>query len=402
MKILHVNLSNRGGGIEQYLDLLFPELSRRGHNSVFIYGEHLSGPSCADHAESHYIEGVAGMRGRGNPEKLKAVESILDASRPDVAYIHQVLNPDLIRILARSVPTVRYVHGFKLVCPEGKKMLRTAERHCPFELSLKCQIRAYRYKCMPRNPWLGIPLISAAMRNRREHRQYSQMIVASEFMKKVLLYNGFNARQIAVCPYFTHERGTREKIEEDVPIVLAMGRLVPAKGMHLLIEAFAGLDAKARLVIIGDGPDMETLKAVAERNGLNGRETFLGWLDNEACRKWIDRSRVVVVPSIWPEPFGIVGIEAMASGKPVAAFDSGGISAWLVQGQTGYLVPTGDIAALKEKIRVLLRDPELANEMGKNGFAYYREHFGPDVHLSVLLGIFRKTMEDTRETKSET
>jgi len=180
--------------------------------------------------------------------------------------------------------------------------------------------------------------------------------------------------------------------EENLPIVLAMGRLVSAKGMHSLIKAFAGLKMKARLVIIGDGPELKKLKALGELSGLNEGETFLGWLDNEACRKWINRSRVVVVPSIWPEPFGIVGIEAMASGKPVVAFDSGGISEWLVQGQTGYLVPTGDIAALKEKIRVLLRDPELANEMGKNGFAYYREHFGPDVHLSLLLSIFKKSI----------
>jgi glycosyltransferase involved in cell wall biosynthesis len=237
-----------------------------------------------------------------------------------------------------------------------------------------------------------MPLISGAMRICSEHRQYSQMIVASEFMRNVLLYNGFDAQDITVCPYFTYERRINEEFEENLPIVLAMGRLVSAKGMHLLIKAFAGLKMKARLVIIGDGPDMKKLKALGELSGLNEGETFLGWLDNEACRKWIDRSTVVVVPSIWPEPFGIVGIEAMASGKPVVAFDSGGISEWLVQGQTGYLVPTGDIAALKEKIRVLLRDPELANEMGKNGFAYCRERFGPDVHLSLLLSIFKKSI----------
>jgi glycosyltransferase involved in cell wall biosynthesis len=218
------------------------------------------------------------------------------------------------------------------------------------------------------------------------------MIVASGFMRNVLLYNGFDAQRITVCPYFTNEPRKKEEFEESVPIVLAIGRLVPAKGMSLLIEAFTDLKINARLVIIGDGPDRERLKTFAERKGLNCQETFLGWLDNENCRYWIERSRVIVVPSIWPEPFGIVGIEAMSSGKPVVAFDSGGISEWLVQGQTGYLVRTGDVAALGEKISELLQEPELANELGRNGFEHFKNRFVPDVHLSILLSILRKSI----------
>ena len=99
---------------------------------------------------------------------------------------------------------------------------------------------------------------------------------------------------------------------------------------------------------------------------------------------------MVVVPSTWPEPFGMVGIEAMAYGKPVIAFDVGGISEWLKDGETGFLVKLRDEVALAETLNLLLGDHSLAIRMGSKGREAVEKRFTPETHVDELLGRFQK------------
>ena len=101
---------------------------------------------------------------------------------------------------------------------------------------------------------------------------------------------------------------------------------------------------------------------------------------------------MVVVPSVWPEPFGIVGIEAMAYGKPVIAFDVGGISEWLEDGKTGFIIKLRDEAALAEKLNLLLQNPNLALRMGTQARESVEKRFVPDIHVERLLSIFNKAV----------
>ena len=93
---------------------------------------------------------------------------------------------------------------------------------------------------------------------------------------------------------------------------------------------------------------------------------------------------LVAVPSIWDEPFGLVGLEAMAHSLPVVAFDVGGISEWLTGGETGLLVPRRDTHAFARALDALLRDSERAREMGAAGARLLREHFSQAAHLNRL------------------
>ena len=86
---------------------------------------------------------------------------------------------------------------------------------------------------------------------------------------------------------------------------------------------------------------------------------------------------VVVVPSLWPEPFGIVGIEALAAGRPVIASATGGIGDWLEDGVCGLCVPPGDAGALARALNELLADPERQDAMGAAGKADRRARFSP-------------------------
>jgi glycosyltransferase involved in cell wall biosynthesis len=116
--------------------------------------------------------------------------------------------------------------------------------------------------------------------------------------------------------------------------VLFVGRLVPEKGTDRLLEIvsrFVGLT----LTVAGDGPERPRLEGLARDLGIAGRVEFLGAVARDRIGALYRACRAVAVPSLWPEPFGIIGLEAMAAGRPVVAFRTGGIPEWLEDGVNG-------------------------------------------------------------------
>jgi len=101
----------------------------------------------------------------------------------------------------------------------------------------------------------------------------------------------------------------------------------------------------------------------------------VGWRSHDTLAELYSRADICVAPSLWAEPFGMVAVEAMASGRPVVASDIGGLADSVVDGETGFLVPPGDARALADKLRMLLDDAELRAEMGKRGRAHVEHNF---------------------------
>ncbi|MBK8181019.1 MAG: glycosyltransferase [Planctomycetes bacterium] len=98
--------------------------------------------------------------------------------------------------------------------------------------------------------------------------------------------------------------------------------------------------------------------------GLLGAER-LGWLDREALRGELRRARALLFPARWQEPFGLVGLEALAQGTPVIAMETGGVSDWA--GEGARLVGPGDVGAMVAEMRALEADPALALALGERG-----------------------------------
>jgi glycosyltransferase involved in cell wall biosynthesis len=389
MKILHVNMASAGGGLEQYLCQLFRELVLRGHTNSFLYGESVNDTVLPPKTRCFFIEEITHPNCDALAVKLRKVQDIVNREQPDLVFIHQVLNVSLIDLLTKGVPSLRFVHGFKMICPDGKKTLKTVGKVCPFPLNFLCQVRAYRYRCMPRNPFLGIPLIHLSKRIKQLHQDRSRMIVASNFMKTLLVCNGFEKDRVAVVPIFTYlPRLASPERSEKEPLIMAVGRIVPEKGFDHLLRAFSKVNRNARLVIAGDGPSLNDLKILASHSGMAHRVVFTGWLSHDQLSGYYQNCSMVVVPSTWPEPFGIVGIEAMAYQNPVIAFNIGGISDWCEDGATGLLVKPGDETALAEKINLLIENPALASRMGKKGRETVEMRFTPEIHVDRLLSIF--------------
>ena len=143
--------------------------------------------------------------------------------------------------------------------------------------------------------------------------------------------------------------------------VLWLGRATELKGgdhvIDALPEAADRLGRPLSLTVAGDGPALDNWRALALRRGVAAE--FIGWVDSERRLELLRSVDLLAVPSLWPEPFGLVGIEAGCVGLPSVGYAVGGIPDWLVSGETGELAP-GDpptTAGLAAAIVRALRDP---------------------------------------------
>jgi glycosyltransferase involved in cell wall biosynthesis len=153
------------------------------------------------------------------------------------------------------------------------------------------------------------------------------------------------------------------------------GRLIKLKGIEYLLNAAAAVQAEfpaLRVEIAGSGPQREALEQRAAALGIAGRIKFLGWVDN--LSSVLPRWDIFVLPSL-EEGFPIAALEAMATGLPVVASAVGGVPELVVDGETGWLVPPGDVARLAARLQPLLRDPEQRRSMGAAAAARVRDHF---------------------------
>ncbi len=151
------------------------------------------------------------------------------------------------------------------------------------------------------------------------------------------------------------------------PIILFVGRLVPRKGLHFLIQAMKNLnkdEIRAKLIVVGDGPDRFAYTDLVNELNLNGQVIFTGYIDDNFLEKIYSLSDIVAIPSI-NEPFGIVVLDAMMAGKPIVAFDSGALPEILEDNVNGMLVKPEDPIAFSEALSKYLSDPELAQKVGR-------------------------------------
>jgi glycosyltransferase involved in cell wall biosynthesis len=171
-------------------------------------------------------------------------------------------------------------------------------------------------------------------------------------MKEELARAGVPREGIHVIPPFVHGLDL-EAVADGPACVLFVGRLVETKGVRDAVEAWRRANVGLPLVLAGTGP----LRADLREPGVS----VLGWVERDRLARLYRRAHALLLPSRWQEPFGIVGLEALAFGVPVVAWDSGGVREWHPGPE---LVPWGDVEALSralvrataERSRPVLRD----------------------------------------------
>ena len=159
----------------------------------------------------------------------------------------------------------------------------------------------------------------------------------------------------------------RLRIPPEKPLVLLVGRIVPHKGVEHFIEAARYLP-DASFVVAGEGSSLEAKKRLAASFGVEGRVRFLGRVSQENLPKLYAACDVFVLPSVSRlEAFGIVALEAMATGKPVVVADIPGVREVIEDGREGLLADPVNPQDLAGRIRALLAEPATAKEMGRRG-----------------------------------
>jgi len=312
----------------------------------------------------------------------------------DLINIHNIFNPAIVRFCLQTLPVVKSVHSPVMVCPGKDKFWRYSERPCTIPYGLHCFKHIYTEGCANRHPkrvirawnYVNFEVHEAAAK-------YQRIVVMSNYIKKGMLESGIAESQIVCNPYFTNEiiPVPDIKLGSGVKTILFIGRLISSKGPHIMLQSLLPLlneKDDLQLQIIGDGIMKTQLMSTVKEMHLEHKVSFSGWMAKPDIDRAIGQSALVMFPSIYPEAFGIVGIEAMMQGKPVVGFDVGGVSTWLKDGITGFLVQRSDINSMREKTALLLSDAALYETMSSNARKQALEHYVPDIHIKRLIGVY--------------
>ncbi len=149
--------------------------------------------------------------------------------------------------------------------------------------------------------------------------------------------------------------------------IFAFGRLSAEKGFHLLLDAWAAVQPSIcglQLVIAGEGVDGRALRAQSKKLGITNTVSFPGWLSQEQISQRLSECRLVVVPSIYEEPFGLVAAEAHAKSRPVIASRIGGLPEIVIDGETGLLVESNCAEGLASALKATMHDLPRLQTMG--------------------------------------
>jgi len=314
----------------------------------------------------------------------------VEAIAPDLVYVHRLPGAGPAAALSRaSTPTFRFFHDHQLFCLREHKYTTIGHRTCTRTIGPAC------YPCLGfvnrSKGWPGLELRTVANVRREQTANHglTGFVVGSRYMAEHVAAHGFDRGRIHVVPLFADPPAAHGQEERDGHLLLFVGQIVRGKGLDLLLRALARCRAPFRLVVAGGGRQEALHRQLAASLGLADRIAWAGVLPAEEVESLYRRAACVVVPSRRPETFGLVGPEAMRYGTPVIATTIGGVGEWLVHGETGLGVPSGDPQALASAIERLLGDPVLWERLSRGARALYEARFRPERHVDALLTLFR-------------
>ncbi len=366
------------GGVETYLRAVLPLLRERGLE-VGVLTAFGPTPGQAD-----ILDGCPGV-----PAWVNDLTAAV-AFRPDLAFTHDMPAAETDAALVERFPTVRYAHNYGGMCVSGTKChAAPGWQACSRRLGPACLGVYLPRRCGGVNPLTALRLYRDNRTRQRLLPQYRAVLVAGRHMAAEVQRNG--AERVRVVPLFPPDVTPDPDPPAQSPRtdrVLFVGRLTPLKGLRELIAAveMSGAESGRRLtlVVVGDGPERAACEGEASRRGVSCE--WHGWLDRAGVVAQMRAADLLAVPSVWPEPFGLVGLEAGCVGLPAVAFATGGIPDWLAPGVSGESAP-GDHPRADQLAAALVR--ALATDTHRHalgvGAWQTAQRFTPAAHLDRLV-----------------
>jgi glycosyltransferase involved in cell wall biosynthesis len=417
----------RVGGIETYVEAIVPAFERTGHR-VALLGEV---DAVDDRTRIRVPDGVQVWCAQrlGFARAVDEVRSF----RPDLVYSQGISDVALEANIIQIAPAVLFAHAYYGTCVGGEKTFKFP-RPSPCHRRFGWQCLAYYFprRCgglSPKTMWHEY-----LTQSRRQSLlfDYGAILTASEHMRREYVVNGVPRDQVHTVPLPIVGSGdltTAAKQFEEAPDgavseiasssettelhdshrgwhLLFAGRMMPLKGGAVFLDALpsvaTGLNQPLQITFAGAGPARTEWEARArslasEREDI--RIQFTGWLARPEFDALLDTVDLLVIPSLWPEPFGLVGPEVGLHGVPAAGFAVGGIEEWLVENVNGFLAydnpPTAD--GLARAIIKCLYDPERYQRL-RRGARQAAMQFGMERHLNNLLSVMHVVSDNVGRT----
>jgi len=396
---------NRGvaGGAETYLRSVLPRLSHLGFRLAFVFEKDATGTPSID-------EGVALEKTfQLTSENRDSVLAAIDGWRPNVVFNNGMYDADCEMQLTRY-PVVYFAHNYVGTCLNGfKRHAWPTPEPCYRTLGLACLAYYIPRRCGGLSP---LPLVKNYLSARRQQamlRACRKLQVASEAMRAEYLRHGFAHDKIVLNPLFpagSHPDPSRPQPRAMSGLVLLAGRLTQIKGGEYLVKAMALArqkvhgDCQLQLAVAGEGPELAHLRALAEKLAVPAH--FHGWLTADALKTLMRKSDLLAMPSLWPEPFGLLGPEAGCVGLPSVGYAHGGIPDWLVEGKSGTLAPSPPtVEGLAEAIVRALSNADRHHDL-RVGAWEMAQRFSADRHMDQLDSVLRSAADMTSINESDT
>lgn len=375
------------GGVETYLQAIIHHLIACGHE-LSILSSDATTDSAASIAVAH--PGIPIWRSPAHPPKH--IFQQLKNWRPDVVFSHGAFDSRLEDMIADAFPIVLYAHNYHGTCISGTKCHSKKNwQPCEHTLGIKCLAAYFPLGCGGNNPLTMWRLFQSQTRYQQGLKRYSAIAVASRHMQQEYIRHGFDESRVQIVPLFPPNASILSEPPQSrhrSDRLLFLGRLTPLKGLlHLLDalpEASRMISRPLHLRIGGEGPIRRSLEQIAGQRKLS--TSFLGWLSTHQVNDEMSNADLLVVPSLWPEPFGLVGIEAGNLGLPTAGYIRGGIGEWLIEGRSGEgsVSPSPKPEELAGSIVRALSDDDHWNHL-RRGAWEVAQQFTPQNHLRALL-----------------
>ena len=326
MRIAFVNWTSRAvGGAELYLSELMAALDSHGHELVLFCG--------SDDGKAAYISPA-----RRRLADHRGAYSQIAAWKPDVV-VDNGAGQILERQISRFVNYAAFVHSYQGLCISGTRLNRVPRpATCSVQFGAMCLVRYFPRRCGGLSPTTMLHDYRLQKERIERFRRAKKVLTLSNHVRGMLIRHGVRSNRVDSLPIAVPPPAKTIVPANNEPVrkLLFLGRLDRVKGVHVLLKTMGLLrqdNPGIELDIVGDGPERKNLEQQAQDMPVR----FSGWLNGDDLESAFADAQLLVVPSLWPEPFGRIGPEALVRGMPVVAFDSGGVRDWLTHGENGVL-----------------------------------------------------------------
>ncbi|HEY2334107.1 MAG TPA: glycosyltransferase family 4 protein [Solirubrobacterales bacterium] len=388
------------GGEERIVEDLSAELARRGHEVGVATLRQPAGspPEREDGVRLHMLEssmhripGVSVDAERRyappgpDPLTVRDLRRVIGEQRPEVVHAHNWLAHSYLPLDRRATTAalVLSLHDYSLVCPTKRFFYRGGV--CSGPAAGKCFAHSVESYGAAKGTMAaaGVRVSAPLLR-----RKVDMFLPVSDAVRDL---SGVAGERQRVVPNFIGELPAQPPPDDPrlaelpaEPFLLYFGDVTEDKGVGVLVESYRGLERPPPLVLIG----RQLIDDLPSVDGVRRLEPMPHPLAIEAVR----RSLCVIAPSLLPESFGIVALEAAAAGKPAIVSDIGGLRDVVVDGETGLLVAPGDVEALRAALGKICADAEMRGRMGAAALAQARR-FSPEAIVPAFESAYREALD---------